>query len=91
MELLPVEIWTLVGERLSTEEIKAMGVVGKYLHSAVMPLLQGCRLLQTVIRRLELISVVLFRSVRSVNFRVHDAHHMSVLNYAVLKGYEEIY
>lgn len=90
MGQLPMEIWTLIGEKLSMEDLKAVGATGMYLHSAVMPLLQGCRLLETISRRSEIMSVALFLSVRSLNIRVHDAQNMTALHYAVLKGYEEM-
>lgn len=85
--MIPIEIWVLIAEKLPVRDLMTLGVTAKHFRGILMPLLRGCKLFHMVVRQDESSSVQVLLNVPSVNIQVHDAQHMTVLHYAVLKGF----
>lgn len=90
MNRVPVEIYTLILRNLSVRDLVTMGAIDRCTRIIVTPLIHGCRLLQLLTLRGEQSAMAFLTETKHVDIRVHDAHGMTVLHYAAIKGYGKI-
>ncbi|KAJ6125859.1 hypothetical protein N7471_010352 [Penicillium samsonianum] len=90
IERMPVEICILIAEKLSVRDLNMMGSIDRHMRIITMPLLRGCKLLQILTRQGEISSVDFLERTNYVDIRVQDAHGMTALHYAAMKGYKKV-
>ena len=87
---LPVEAWLLVAENLAAKDLTALGATSRHVRRMLMPLLQGCKLLNLTYRDESSVVEFLVKT-KSIDIRVHDSHAMTALHYAAMKGFETVF
>lgn len=90
MDRIPVEIYIFILRKLSVRDLITMGAINRCTRTIVTPLMHGCRLLRLLLLRGEHSAVAFLMETKHIDIRVHDAHGMTVLHYAAMKGYGQI-
>jgi ankyrin repeat protein len=88
---VPAEVWLLVAEHLSVEDLTVLGGVSRQMQLMMMPpLVRGYKFLELLHSQDEKAAVAFLMKIKSIDIRVQGVHAMTALHYAAMQGSQEL-